>query len=82
MPYDQGVLHLRHPELASVCDLVGLPLDVSTPESHRAAFLFDAQGRCDVTAIYVCVEEDTLGLSWALGLHIASGSTAFPSSCV
>jgi len=63
------LLHLRHPELASVCDLVAYPLDVSTPESHRAAFLFDAQGRCDVTAIYVCIEEDTLGLSWALGLH-------------
>ena len=63
------LLQLQHPALARSCELIAHPLDVSVPEFHRAACLFDAEGRCDVTAIYVCVDEDTLGLSWALGLH-------------
>src|SRR5262249_37281216 len=63
------LLQLRHPALARNCELIAHPLEVSVPEFHRVACLFDAEGRCQVTAIYVCTDEDTLGLSWALGLY-------------
>jgi voltage-gated potassium channel Kch len=63
------LLQLQHPALARSCELIAHPLDVSIPEFHHAACLFDTDGRCHITAIYVCVDEDTLGLSWALGLH-------------
>src|SRR5439155_11049043 len=55
--------------LARSCELIAHPLDVSVPAFHRATCLFDAEGRYQVMAVYVCVDEDTLGLSWALGLH-------------
>jgi len=50
------LLQLQHPALARSCEIIAQPLDVSVPEFHRAACLFDAEGGCQVTAIYVCVE--------------------------
>lgn len=67
-------LYLRHPGLQSGCDIEALSIDIRSPEFHRAAFLFDAQKHFTVTRIYVCVDEDTLGLSAALALrHRARG---------
>jgi len=76
------LLQLRHPALTRSCELIAHPLDVRVPEFHRAACLFDAEGRCQVTAIYVCVDEDTLGLSWALGLHHRLRPYRIPIVCV
>src|SRR5262249_40013893 len=56
-------LQLQHPAPARSCDHIAHQLAVSVPEFHRAACLFDAEGRCQITAIYVCVAEDTPGLS-------------------
>lgn len=62
-------LHLRHPELEEVCRIDTYDLDVDSPHFHRAAFLFDKNGSCNITQIYVCVNNDALGLSSALSLH-------------
>ena len=50
-------LHLRHPELEQVCQIDTHALDVESPNFHRAAFLFDEKGVCNVTQIYVCVNK-------------------------
>ena len=43
--------------------------DVESPEFDRADFLLDLQGRCDVTQIYVCLGDDSVGTTAALRLH-------------
>ena len=71
-------LHLRHPELEEVCRIDTHALDVDSPSFHRAAFLFDKNGDSNVTQIYVCVNNDALGLSAALSLHHRIGIAGVP----
>jgi voltage-gated potassium channel Kch len=61
-------LHLRYPELHKVCELIPRQMDVRWPEFERADFLYDAGGRCAVTAVYICLDDDSLGLTTALAL--------------
>lgn len=61
-------LYLRHPGLQAACDLQTQSMDLRSAEFHHGAFLFDAEKHFIVTRIYICVEEDTLGLSAALAL--------------
>jgi hypothetical protein len=63
-----GSLCARYPRLAEACSLVGLQMDVHSPEFQRGRFLFDANGRCQITAAYVCLDNDSLGLDAALTL--------------
>ena len=62
-------LCLRYPRLGKVCELVAQPMDIHWPEFQRAEFLFDADGRCDVTIVYICLDDDSFGLSAALALR-------------
>jgi voltage-gated potassium channel Kch len=59
-------LHHRHPELKTLASIAAHSIDLRSTEFQRAAFLFDADGRCIVTSAYVCVEEEGLALSTAL----------------
>nr|MBC7244260.1 NAD-binding protein [Chloroflexota bacterium] len=62
------LLYLRYPKLRNACELVALQMDIRWPEFEQAPFLFDSEGRCDVTAIYVCLDNDSLGLRAGLAL--------------
>ncbi len=62
-------LHHRYPELARLAAITPLSMDLGSPEFDRAAFLFDEDGRCQVTDVYVCLEDDGLALSGALLLR-------------
>jgi voltage-gated potassium channel Kch len=61
-------LHLQYPGLEEACEIHTQSIDLRSPEFHEGAFLYDSQKRFSVTAVYVCVEEDALGLSAALAL--------------
>ena len=63
------LLHLRHPELGATCELETLSLDAGDPAFHRAQFLFDANGECRMSRVYVCLPDDAAGLAAALALH-------------
>jgi voltage-gated potassium channel Kch len=56
------LLSLRYPGLAELCELVPLALEVGSAEFERAAFLTDAG------AVYVCLEDESRGLTAALSL--------------
>ena len=43
-------------------------MDIRWPAFHRAAFLLDSDGRSDVTAVYVCLDDESLGLTAGLTL--------------
>jgi len=61
-------LYLRYSQLERVCELVPGQMDVKSSEFERAEFLFDQHGRCDVTTVYVCLDDDSNALGAALML--------------
>ena len=62
------ILQLRYPQLSQVCELIPAEMDIRWPAFHRAAFLLDSDGRSDVTAVYVCLDDESLGLTAGLTL--------------
>jgi hypothetical protein len=62
-------LTLRYPSLEKACDLRALQMDIGDPPFERADFLFDAGGRGDVTSVFICLDNDSLGASAALSLR-------------
>ena len=64
-----AALLVRYPQLDNVCHLIPREIDVESPEFERGDFLFDSHGRCDVTQVYVCLSDDSLGVTAALKLR-------------
>ncbi len=62
-------LGVRFPQLTRVCELAPLQMEVHSPEFERAGFLFDAQGDACLDSIYICVDDDSLGLHTGLTLQ-------------
>jgi voltage-gated potassium channel Kch len=63
------LLSLRYPRLPEVCELVPVAISIDSPEFEQGAFLLDLTGRCDVSAVYVCLDEDARGFAAALTLR-------------
>jgi hypothetical protein len=61
-------LRLLYPQLEKACELSARQMDVRWPEFQGASFLFNADGDCDVSAVYVCLDNDSLGLMAGLTL--------------
>jgi hypothetical protein len=59
----------RHPWLAGVCRLEPREMLIESREFSEARFLFDSGGRVAVSTVYVCLDDDALGLATALALH-------------
>lgn len=59
-------LHSQYTQLRNTCDLTALPISITSPEFHEGKFLLDSKGECDVTAVYVCLDNDASSLSAAL----------------
>ena len=62
-------LSLRNPDLEPAWELTAREMDVSSPEFQSGKFLFDTQNRCDVTIVYICLDNDSFGLAVGLTLH-------------
>jgi len=62
-------LCLQYPRLEESCDLAALQMDVASAQFERAEFLKGNDGRGDITAVFVCLDNDSLGLSVALSLR-------------
>jgi len=71
-------LYLQYPQLRKYCDIVTLSISVESPEFQRAEFLYDSRKICDVTSIFVCLDDDSLGLSAALMLQNRLGIIPVP----
>jgi hypothetical protein len=69
------LLCLKYVKLESACELNTLQLDIERPEFEQVIFTLDRNWWRDVTAIYVCVEDDSLALTTGLKLYqIVKGS--------
>jgi hypothetical protein len=62
-------LAVRYPQLADDCQIMPLAMEIRSPEFERGTFLVDASGRPAVDRVYVCVDDDALGLHAGLTLH-------------
>jgi hypothetical protein len=61
-------LRLRYPQIQQVCDLHAYNIDVRGSAFEGAQFLYDADGEPAIGAIYICLDDDALGLATALAL--------------
>ncbi len=61
-------LCVRYPQLEQVCSLLPLQMEIDSPDYLRAEFLHDAPGQDDVEQVYVCLDNDSLGLQAGLSL--------------
>ena len=68
----------RYPRLRDACEIAAHSVELDSAEFERARFLFDSNGACDVTSVYVCVGDDAVGLSGALHLRYRLGDRRVP----
>jgi hypothetical protein len=73
-------LSLRYPQLDGVCELAAQTIDVNGPDFYNAAFLGGGEGFPPVNGVFVCFDDDSLGLRTGLAihrrlLHLAAGPT-------
>ncbi len=73
-------LSLRYPQLAGVCDLIPLAMDVRGPGFYEETFLTGITDHPPASAVFVCFDDDSLGLRTGLAvhqrlLHTAAGPT-------
>ena len=70
---------LRSPRLSDSCDLVPVELDVTTPQFERGEFLDESgNGRPAVGCVYVCLDDDSRGLTAALAVHATPQGRGLP----
>lgn len=62
-------LRSRFPQVNSVCEFEVVPLDTLAPDFARGAFLFDINGKTSASAIYICFDDETAGLTAAFTLN-------------
>jgi len=59
----------RYPRLATTCELVPKAADVMSPDFNPHAVLVDAEGRCDLSAAYICLNDEPAAISTGLSLR-------------
>lgn len=62
-------LRTRYPHLGDVIQLEWLEMDIYSADFQRAGFLYDPQGNCVVDGIFICMDNDSLGLHTGLTLY-------------
>lgn len=62
-------LIIEYPKLETVCEIVPRIWDIKSGEFEENCFLSDDQGITDVSGVYVCLSDQSLGLRAALSIH-------------
>ncbi len=62
-------LRSRFPQINSVCEFEVVPVDTLAPDFARGAFLFDINGKASASAIYICFDDESAGLTAAFTLN-------------
>ena len=62
-------LGVRYPGLAGQCVLTPIQMEIASADFERGVFLFDSQGKLKVDHIYICIDNDSLGLHAGLTLR-------------
>jgi hypothetical protein len=62
-------LSQRYPQLADACDLAPMTVDVSGPEFFEGAYLAGGARYPAVGVVYICFDDDSLGLRVGLAIY-------------
>jgi hypothetical protein len=71
-------LRRRYPWITQLCEISAQEMLFESPEFHQARFLFDSEGRLDVSMVYVCMDDDSQAVSTALTAHRQAKSGSVP----
>ncbi len=61
-------LYIRYPQLAQACELIPHQIEIHSPEFESGAYLSPAPGKRGIDHVYICVDNDSLGLHAGLVL--------------
>ena len=61
-------LCVRFPNLEQVCSLIPKQMEIGSPDYLRADFLQQQPGQHEIEQVYVCLDDDSLGLQAGLSL--------------
>lgn len=67
-----------HPRIMSACSVNFIEMELHQPDFKAGAFLKDENGDVDVSAVYVCLGDDSLGMLAALTMHELLRETTVP----
>jgi hypothetical protein len=62
------LLSAEYPLLQKICDVHPVPIDIRSAAFEHGDFLADGEGRLDIDAVYVCVDDPGLGMDAGLAL--------------
>ena len=63
-------LGVRYPGLTGRCVFTPLEMEIASAGFERGAFLFNSEGELDIDRIYICIDNDSLGLHAGLMLQM------------
>jgi len=63
-------LAVRYPRLDTQCVFNTLQMEINSADFERGAFLFNSEGELDIDRIYICIDNDSVGLHAGLMLHL------------
>jgi len=63
-------LEVRYPELAGQCVFSPVEMEIASADFERGAFLFNPQGELEIDRIYICIDDDSVGLHAGLMLRL------------
>jgi len=61
-------LGIRYPKLGEQCVFKSLQMEINSADFERAAFLFNSRGKLNIDRIYICIDNDSVGLHAGLML--------------
>jgi hypothetical protein len=65
----KNLFYLRYPGLEQICQLIPQEMDINSPKFESGGFLFNSNRECDLSIIYICLDNDSFALSTALTLY-------------
>ncbi len=72
-------LRLQHPQLPRICELIACSMDMDPQLFQRSEALPEFEGPSRVTAVYICLHDDSSGLTTALSLLQRAGGRDVPT---
>jgi hypothetical protein len=74
----RAAMALRYPSLEEYCELAQYQMELQSAEFLSGQFLARVRARGEITAVYVCVADETIGFSTGLTLHHALRNPDIP----
>lgn len=66
-------LQTRFPKLYCRCELIPLQMEIENPQIQARDFLYNDADKCRFTSIFICLDDQTVGLQTALTLRQSIG---------